>query len=71
MDNGKVVKRGVLTGVNAAPGTVSKVRIDADYSGLKGEVILEVNASLKENTLWASKGFEIAWEQFTLQIKME
>lgn len=67
MDNGKVVKRGVLTGVNAAPGTVSKVRIDADYSGLKGEVILEVNASLKENTLWASKGFEIAWEQFTLQ----
>ena len=67
MENGKIVKKGILSGIDAAPGANSTVRVDADYTGLEGEVVLEVNATLKDSTLWASKGFEIAWEQFVVQ----
>ena len=67
MNNGKVIKGGILRELDALPQSVSKAKINVDYSDLKGEVVLEVNAYLKENTVWASKGFEIAFEQFILQ----
>ena len=47
----------------------ARVKIDTGTSdsGQKGELILEINAYLKKDVIWAPKGFEIAWEQFTLQ----
>lgn len=67
MVDGETIKKGELTNVEALPGTSAKVKIDTGYSEQIGEVILEVNVYLKEDTLWASKGFEIAWEQFMIQ----
>ena len=68
MQDGRQVKQGTLNGLDALPGDSSKVRIDlgAVASAKEGELILEVNAYLKQQTIWASKGFEIAWEQFIL-----
>lgn len=67
LHNGNVIKEKELTDVKALPGESARVGIDAgidDFSS--GELILEVNACLKDSTLWAPKGFEMAWEQFVL-----
>lgn len=66
-ENGNVKESGTLNNINAEPGGSIKVQINPNTSNLTGEVILEINAYLKEGTNWAEKGFEIAWEQFILQ----
>jgi len=68
-ENGVAVQKGILTGVEALPGDSVCITLSPKLSNLKGEVILEVNASLKEDVLWADKGYEIAWEQFILEQK--
>lgn len=69
MAGGELIKKGELTDIEAFPGTSARVKIDTGTSdsGQKGELILEINAYLKKDVIWAPKGFEIAWEQFTLQ----
>ena len=59
MAGGELIKKGELTDIEAFPGTSARVKIDTGYSdaGQKGEFILEINACLKENTIWAYKGF--------------
>ncbi len=37
------------------------------WKSLKGNVQLRVSLTLKEPTLWAEKGYELAWEQFMLR----
>ncbi len=55
--------------ISLAPGKSKLVEIpfvtdkDADY----GELLLELSVRTKVDTLWARKGFEIAYQQFVLQ----
>ena len=62
MAGGELIKKGELTDIEAFPGTSARVKIDTEYSdsGQKGELILEINAYLKKDVIWAPKGFEIA-----------
>jgi beta-galactosidase len=66
-ENGTTVDSGKFPDVQVQPGSSEKIKISPNITDLKGEVILEVNAHLKESTRWAAKDFEIAWEQFILQ----
>ncbi|MCF8226732.1 MAG: DUF4981 domain-containing protein [Bacteroidales bacterium] len=49
------------------PGESADINIPYPRLKSSGEIILEVSFRLKEDTKWAKKGFETAWEQFILQ----
>lgn len=50
------------------PGESAEIAIHSRrWKNMKGNVQLRVSLRLKAATLWAEKGYEIAWEQFTLK----
>ncbi|MBO7231743.1 MAG: DUF4981 domain-containing protein, partial [Bacteroidales bacterium] len=50
------------------PGESAEIAIHSRrWKNMKGNVQLRVSLRLKNPTLWAEKGYEIAWEQFTLK----
>lgn len=50
------------------PGESAEIAIHSRrWKNMKGNVQLRVSLRLKTPTLWAEKGHEIAWEQFTLK----
>ncbi len=67
-DTVKTLAKGHLD-ISLAPGESKLVKIpfvtdkDADY----GELLLELSVRTKVDTLWARKGFEVAYQQFVLQ----
>lgn len=67
LDNGNVVQTGQLADVKARPGTSVAVPLDINVSELQGEGVLELSVALKADELWATDGFEVAWEQFVLK----
>ncbi|MGD8539589.1 MAG: glycoside hydrolase family 2 TIM barrel-domain containing protein [Candidatus Aminicenantes bacterium] len=67
-EDDKLISGGTLPQMNAAPGYGEKVTIPLRKPGLKSgaEYWLNLSLRLKEGTLWAKDGHEIAWEQFLL-----
>ncbi|MBS4197817.1 glycoside hydrolase family 2 TIM barrel-domain containing protein [Lederbergia citri] len=69
MEDGKVIKTG-STNVTIEPQSTANIHLDFtinDFNEYQGELILTVSFRLKEGTIWAEKGHEIAFEQFILK----
>ena len=68
-ENGLAVQRGELLDLNIMPGSKGLLKIPFDASTFNPgkEYILTISAHEKSATKWAPAGYEIAWEQFTLQ----
>ena len=63
--DGQPGKSGSFSPENTGPHKSTETRIHLPIDDKQGkEVILRVSAGLKENTLWASKGFTVAREEF-------
>jgi beta-galactosidase len=64
----EVISSGILPQVNVAPGRWERVNIPLEKTTLKPgvEYWLNLSCRLKEETLWAEAGHEIAWEQFPM-----
>ncbi len=67
-EDGKVIQTGKLDTPKLAPGQSSNVTLSTEAIKKKAcaEYFLRMSAQLKDSTLWAQKGFEIAKEQFVL-----
>ncbi len=69
-ENGKFTQKGVLNDIDLEPG--KSRTIDIPYKGIKpkpdAEYFLRLSIHLKENTLWADAGHEIAKEQLELPL---
>ena len=68
-ENGKVVQKGVLKGLRVAPEQTKQISIPYDTSKFDNasECLLKIKFDLKKDTRWASKGYNLAWEQFELR----
>ncbi len=67
LKNGDAYDNGRLGRINLNPGEKQKVSIPvAGKISDKHEFYLIISAALNENTMWADKGYEVAWEQFQL-----
>ena len=64
--DGEVLLSGMLPRLDTPPGESRKVRVPFTQPVLKPgtEYWLTLNFTLAEDTLWAEKGHEVAWEQF-------
>ncbi len=64
----EVISIGTLPGMDVAPGYGERVTIPLEKPDLipGAEYWLDLSFRLKENTLWANEGHEIAWEQFLI-----
>ena len=64
----EVISSGTLPGMDVAPGYRKRVTIPLKKPDLKpsAEYWLDLSFQLKEDTLWADEGHEIAWEQFLI-----
>lgn len=67
LENGQVVQSGTLALPAVRPNETANVSLPAMRMPGDGEYILSVGFVLKNNTVWAEKGHEVAWEQFSLQ----
>lgn len=65
--NGQIIQTTPLKEINIMPGDSISFPINYNSGKLSGEVILEINAVLKNETIWAKAGFEVAWEQFIVK----
>ena len=73
LENGKVVDSGTLE-VSGAPG--ERVNIEVPYTmpaapKADGEYFLNIYVTLKNDTLWAEKGYIVASEQLTVKADVE
>jgi beta-galactosidase len=64
----EILSSGKLLSLDVAPGYGERVTIPFEKPDLKPGVNywLDLSFRLKEGTLWAEEGFEIAWEQFLI-----
>ncbi|MEW4922824.1 glycoside hydrolase family 2 TIM barrel-domain containing protein [Algibacter sp. 2305UL17-15] len=67
-ENGKTIQKGNLNSLDTKPFETSTLKIDLKKPKLKAgsEYHISINGHLKENTLWASKGYLVFTEQFKL-----
>ena len=67
--NGKVAATGLLKCPPVSPGQSQEAVVDMpkEYETLTGDVILNVYARLRKQTLWAETGYTVAREQFVLK----
>ncbi|MHB0753801.1 beta-galactosidase, LacZ type [Polaribacter sp. M15] len=72
-ENGKVLKSGMLNPIDAAPNKTTTLTIPFKKPKIKeaSEYFIRVSLKLKNDTNWAKKGHEIAWEQFKLPFYKE
>jgi len=67
LENGKQVQQGALD-LPAIPARGKKdVTVPFTPSASRSEVILQLNARLKEDTRWAARGYSVAFEQFVIR----
>jgi beta-galactosidase len=67
IENGVVVEKGLISSLNIKPGESKKIKLNIEYKLHEGnEYFINFKFKLKENTLYAEKGFELAWEQFEI-----
>jgi len=71
MEDGNTIQRGELPALTTHPSETQTIRIPIEPLDTKpgSEYILEVRATLNEATPWATKGHEVAWEQFKIPNK--
>ncbi|WP_144555352.1 glycoside hydrolase family 2 TIM barrel-domain containing protein [Bacillus sp. X1(2014)] len=69
---GKELYRNKLD-VNVGPQSSGRAefKLPADITSASGEYCIQTSLILKENTLWAEAGYEIAFGQFVFQVKAE
>lgn len=65
---GKEFHRGIVF-AQVKPGEERYVELDLPETNLSGEYSLDVSLVLKEDTLWASAGYEIAFGQYVFQVE--
>ena len=68
--SGKPMHKGTIE-LNLPPGEITEITIPVTYAYEQksaGEVVMTLSLHLKQSTLWADAGHEIAWEQFVLSI---
>jgi beta-galactosidase len=66
---GKIVQSGILNLIDCAPGKFCEIRIPVEKirTANSGEEFwLRVSFHMREDSLWAKAGFEVAWQQFKL-----
>ncbi len=68
LENGRVIEDGIILALDVAPGESEEVTIPVERPEIKAgsEYYLEVSFVLPEDSRWAPKGHEVAWEQFQL-----
>lgn len=74
LEDGKVIDSGVLDNVSCAPGETAEMTVPfkmPEKKAADGEYFLNLSVKLKEDTIWAEKGHEIAYEQFELPAEIE
>ena len=69
LSDGTVVESGDVAIPTTAPDATTTVTLPVAFAldGSSAEVLLNVEARLKEATTWADAGYTMAWQQFTLQ----
>jgi len=65
--NGKTVASGALPAIDIEPGAEKEFTFDVPELDPKLEYFLNVSFKLKQATLWAPVGHEVAWDQIALQ----
>ena len=67
-EDGKVIQKGALPTMNLSPKQSQETQIPFKEPQLKpgAEYLIKVLFKLHEDTLWASKGYLLAWDQFEL-----
>jgi beta-galactosidase/beta-glucuronidase len=72
-ENGRIIQGGQIDWLNIKPQDEKEIKIPYKKPSLKPgkEYWLNVSFMLKENTAWAKKGYEMAWEQFLLPFAEE
>ncbi len=67
-ENGEVIQNGSLPKMNLLPKQTQETRIPFKKPQLKpgAEYLIKVMFKLSEETLWANKGYLLAWDQFKL-----
>ncbi len=70
-EDGKVIQKAAFPTMNLAPKQSQEIRIPFKKPKLKpgAEYLIKVMFELAEETLWAKKGFLLAWDQFKLPFK--
>jgi beta-galactosidase len=68
-ENGVIVQQGTVDDINIQPGSFKVINIPYDSSTLDktAEYLLKIEFVLAHKTLWAPKGYLLAWDQFELQ----
>ncbi len=66
--NGKIIQQGKLPSLAVEPEMKQEITIPFEEPKAKPntEYHLKINFSLTEDTLWAKKGYNIAWDQFKI-----
>ena len=67
-EDGKVIAQGTIADLSTAPGTeeIRRIRLPVTLPAPGAERFIRVSFKLKEDTDWAARGHEIAWEQMKL-----
>jgi len=70
-EDGKVIQKDTLPKMNLSPKQSQDIRIPFKKPKLKpgSEYLIKVMFKLAEDTLWAKKGYLLAWDQFKLPFK--
>lgn len=71
MEDGRKVSGGIIENLDVCPGEVKEYKIEYGIPRINrgSEYYLLVSFRLKEDTPWAQKGYEMAWDQFKLPFK--
>jgi beta-galactosidase len=66
--DGDVVQNGKLDTLTIGPGQEQEIMVDFEEPELAAgsECMLKISFELKEDTLWASRGHVVAWDQFEI-----
>ncbi len=72
-ENGKVICDGIITNLTTKPFEISEININFKKPKLKAGKTYYINfkGKLKENNLWAKKGFVVFEEQFKVPFKVK
>ncbi|MEO1012088.1 MAG: glycoside hydrolase family 2 TIM barrel-domain containing protein [Bacteroidota bacterium] len=67
-EDGRILKKGVMDAIDLNPGQEKEITVPFKKPKLKAgaKYMLRLGFELKEDTTWAKKGHEVAWEQFGL-----
>ncbi|MHA1213755.1 MAG: glycoside hydrolase family 2 TIM barrel-domain containing protein [Candidatus Hodarchaeales archaeon] len=68
-ENGKIIHQGKISELDLVPSQKKEFILKYDHLSfdVNSEYFLMIKYRLKQNTIWAEKGFVVAWDQFKLQ----